>query len=206
MAFDRNVFINCPFDHEYRAILRPLLFTTIYLGFVPRIALERLDSGQPRIQKLVSLISSSKFAIHDLSRLRAKKKGEFFRLNMPLELGIDFGCRTYGTSRFRRKKILILETEPYRYQAAISDLSGSDIKVHRNEPEEVVLAVRNWLNDEANLHATGASKIWSDFNEFMADNYLKLTARGFSPKDIRNVSMKELMKSMKKWIAANGKN
>ena len=27
MAFDRNVFINCPFDDGYRPLLRPLLFT-----------------------------------------------------------------------------------------------------------------------------------------------------------------------------------
>ena len=60
MAFDRNVFINCPFDDEYLPLLRPLLFTTIYLGLNPRIALETLDSGQPRIDKIVRLITESR--------------------------------------------------------------------------------------------------------------------------------------------------
>ena len=51
MGFDRNVFVNCPFDEEYLPLLRPLVFTIIYLGLEPRIALERLDSGKARIEK-----------------------------------------------------------------------------------------------------------------------------------------------------------
>jgi len=73
MAFEQNVFINCPFDDSYLPLLRPILFTVIYLGFTPRIALERLDSGEPRINKIISLIEDSKYAIHDLSRIKAKK-------------------------------------------------------------------------------------------------------------------------------------
>ena len=29
-GYESNVFINCPFDKEYYALLRPLLFTIIY--------------------------------------------------------------------------------------------------------------------------------------------------------------------------------
>jgi hypothetical protein len=83
MAFDRNVFINCPFDDGYRPLLRPLLFTVYALGFQPRIALENRDSGRPRIDKIVQLICESRYAIHDLSRIQATTIGEFFRLNMP---------------------------------------------------------------------------------------------------------------------------
>jgi len=31
-SYEWNVFINCPFDKEYFPLLRPLLFTIIYLG------------------------------------------------------------------------------------------------------------------------------------------------------------------------------
>jgi len=86
-SFEHNVFINCPFDREYYSLLRPLLFTITYLGFNPRIALESSDSGEMRIEKICALIKSSKYSIHDLSRLKAAKKGEFYRLNMPFELG-----------------------------------------------------------------------------------------------------------------------
>lgn len=81
--FSKNVFVNCPFDKDYLSLLRPLLFTVVYLGFKPRIALESKNSGAPRIEKIVAQIRESMYAIHDLSRIQARKKGEFFRLNMP---------------------------------------------------------------------------------------------------------------------------
>lgn len=77
MAFRTNVFINCPFDDQYQPILRAVIFCTIDLGFTPRIALERLDSGETRVAKIVELIEASKYAIHDLSRLKANRAGEF---------------------------------------------------------------------------------------------------------------------------------
>jgi hypothetical protein len=114
MSFDRNVFINCPFDGEYMPMLRPLLFTVIFLGFDPLIASGELNSGQPRIQKIIALITKSKYAIHDLSRIQAKRKGEYFRLNMPFEIGLDIGCQTFKSGKWKRKKCLILEVEPCR--------------------------------------------------------------------------------------------
>jgi hypothetical protein len=83
MAFDRNVFVNCPFDEAYLPLLRPILFVTLYLGLTPRIALENLDSGRPRIEKIIALIEQSKYAVHDLSRMQAERAGEYYRLNMP---------------------------------------------------------------------------------------------------------------------------
>jgi len=91
--FEKNVFINCPFDDKYLELLHPLSFTLIYLDFNPRIALESFDSGHQRIDKICKLIEESKFSIHDLSRLQSQKKNEYFRLNMPFELGIDYGVR-----------------------------------------------------------------------------------------------------------------
>lgn len=32
MAFATNVFVNCPFEEEFYPLLRPLLFTIIFLG------------------------------------------------------------------------------------------------------------------------------------------------------------------------------
>ena len=138
----------------------PLLFTIVYLRFTPRIALERLDSGAPRIQKIISLIEESKFAIHDLSRIQAAAAGELYRFNMPLELGLDVGCKLFKGGKWARKKCLILEAEKYRYQAAVSDFSNSDIAVHGNQPITLLTEVRNWLNNEARLRAPGPSEVW----------------------------------------------
>ena len=79
--------MNCPFDKGYVSLLRPLLFTVISLGYQPRIASERSDSGENRIDKICQLIKESRYSIHDLSRLKAEEIGEFYRLNMPFELG-----------------------------------------------------------------------------------------------------------------------
>ena len=114
MSFDRCVFINCPFDEDYRTLLPPLLFTIKFLGLHPRIALDECDSGTPRIQKIIELIRHSRYAIHDLSRLQASATGEFYRLNMPLELGLDVGCRLFGRGQQRLKRCLILEEQRYR--------------------------------------------------------------------------------------------
>jgi len=87
--FNKNVFINCPFDSKYDFLLRPILFTIIYFGFTPQIASRTGDSGEQRITKIVSLILKSKYSIHDLSRIRSAKRLELYRLNMPFEFGID---------------------------------------------------------------------------------------------------------------------
>ena len=199
MAFEENVFINCPFDDDYLPLLRPLLFTIIHLGFKPRIALESLDSGRPRITKIISLIEESKYGIHDISRIKATRRGEYYRLNMPFELGIDVGCRLFKGGKWSEKCCLILETERFRYQAAISDLSNSDIAVHENEPERVVAEVRNWLNSQASLRSPGPSQIWGAFLDFMADNYDHLKTRGFSDRDIERLPVDELINCILDW-------
>jgi hypothetical protein len=173
------------------------------LGFEPRIALERADSAESRIDKIVELITESKFGIHDLSRLKSKKKGEYFRLNMPFELGIDYGCRLFKGPPWDDKKILILEAERYRFQAAISDLSGSDIGVHKNEPFVACAEVRNWLAQVLGNATPGPTAIWSRFTDFMADNYDKLSGRGYSDADIVAQPTGELIACMREWVAAH---
>jgi hypothetical protein len=202
-ASAQNVFINCPFDETYRSLLRPLVFTVIYAGLNPRLALERMDSGEPRIRKIERLIRESRFAIHDLSRIQAERKGEYFRLNMPFELGLDVGCRMFGQGEDGQKRCLILEKERYRYQAALSDLSSSDIRAHGDDPEELVAAVRDWLVCEAAVHLPSPSRIWDAFNEFMADDYDRLTAQGFTAREIPRLPVVELIDAMKSWVAGN---
>jgi len=201
MGFRQNVFVNCPFDEEYLPLLRPLLFTIIFLGLKPRIALEALDSGAPRIEKIIDLIRKSRYAIHDLSRLQAKQAGEYYRLNMPFELGVDVGCRLFGKGRWSQKRCLVLEVEHHRYQAAISDLSGSDIAVHNNDPQSIITQVRNWLNNEARLHAPGPASVLGAFMDFMADNYDELKKRGFSERDIKELPVGELTVCIERWMA-----
>ena len=199
-GFARNVFINCPFDDPYLPILRPVIFCVLHLGFRPRIALERLNSGEARIAKIIQLIRESRFAIHDLSRLQAERQGEYYRLNMPFELGLDVGCALFGARPWQSKKCLILETERYRYQAALSDLSNSDIAVHGNDPQRAMTEVRNWLAVEAGLpDAPGPAAVWDRFTDFTADHFTDLNARGYSKADISAQPISELLPAMEAW-------
>lgn len=198
----RNVFVNCPFDDHYLSLLRPLLFTIIYLDLNPRIALERMDSGEARLKKITDLIRESKYSIHDLSRCEASKVGELYRLNMPFELGVDYGSRLFGAPKYRQKSMLILESKPHRYKAAISDLSGADIEHHSEEPYRIFRVVRNWLKSICLQQAPAPARIEAAFTQFMAEDYDVLTSEGFSPEDIDAFPVGELMDRMREWVAA----
>lgn len=198
--FDRNVFINCPFDDEYLTLLQPLLFTLIYFDFNPRIALERVDSGEQRIDKICELIESAKYSIHDLSRLQAQKKKEFYRLNMPFELGIDYGCRRFADNRHAEKIFLVLAKDRYDYAKALSDLSGVDIRNHNGEPIKIVRAVRNWLTSFVAEKIAAPSVVWEQFNFFMEDFYEQRTGDGFSSDDIYAMPTGEFMGHIRIWL------
>lgn len=195
----KNVFINCPFDKEYLSLLRPMLFTILYLDYFPRIASERFNSAEIRIDKICELIVQSKYSIHDISRIESKKKKELARFNLPFELGIDYGCRKFVKTN-SNKVFLILEKDRYRFQKALSDLSGVDISNHNNDPEEVVLAVRNWFVNINELEAPSGSKIWENFNIFWADFYKSKKGEGYSKRDMETMPIPELIVSIKRWI------
>jgi hypothetical protein len=64
---------------------------------------------------------------------------------MAFEVGLDLGCRAFGERRARRKRCLILDAEPYRYQRVLSDIAGQDIRAHMNSPDQMITRVRDWL-------------------------------------------------------------
>ncbi|WP_242112026.1 hypothetical protein [Luteimonas aquatica] len=143
-GFNDNVFINCPFDAGYWPLFEVVVFTVYACGFVPRCALEESDSGDVRIDKIVRLIRESRLGIHDISRVELDGGHQLPRFNMPFELGLDLGFKKFHAEG-GRKRLLILDTEPYRYQKFLSDIAGQDIRAHGNAPEKVLREVREWL-------------------------------------------------------------
>jgi len=200
--FDRSVFINCPFDEDYEPILQAILFCVVYLGFAPRIARERADSAEVRVEKIVELIEASKFSIHDLSRSQAAAAGEFYRLNMPFEFGIDWACRRWRGGERADKRLLVLEEKPYRYQAALSDIAGCDIQYHKADFQVAVRKVRNWLVSEAAVAADPAARIVARYADFQGWYYEKQLAAGFSEDDIKDYPTNELLAAMVEWMEA----
>jgi len=184
-----------------------LLFTIIYLHFIPRIASERSDSGESRIDKITRLIGECRYSIHDLSRLRASVPGEFYRMNMPFELGIEYGSRLYGSARLRTKRCLVLERDQHEFQKAISDLAGIDIKRHNNEPADIVRAVRNWFVETVGLKGVhSATKIWYRFNDFASDFYDARVADGFSDDDLNMMPVPEYIGFIRSWVNEDRKS
>src|SRR3989304_4839701 len=62
------VFLDCPFDDDYRQLFQALLFTIHDCGFRARCALEVEDSGDTRIERLYRIIEQCEHGIHDISR------------------------------------------------------------------------------------------------------------------------------------------
>lgn len=146
--FHVSVFINCPFDAAYAPIFEALVFAVQHAGFRPACARQRLDSSEIRLQKIIELIRQSKYSIHDLSRTQLDAETELPRFNMPLELGIDLGCKAFSRAH-RRKSLLIFESQQYRFHKFVSDLGGQDIARHDDDARTAVLRVRDWLRTES---------------------------------------------------------
>ena len=167
--YDRNVFINCPFDEVYAPIFEAIVFATYDLGFVPRSARERLDSSEIRLHKIISLIRRSRLSIHDLSRTELDDATALPRFNMPLELGIDLGCKAFSRPH-AGKSFLVFDSEQYRFQKYLSDIGGQDIHRHGNDPKTAVQRVRDWLKAETpeSTFQSGAH-VFERYLEFQQD-------------------------------------
>jgi len=119
VAYEDNVFINCPIDSQYRPIFYALVCAFHDCGYVARCALEVDDSGLVRIQKIEPMIADCRFGIHDISRVEADPQTRLPRFNMPLELGLFLGAKRYGNKRQKAKSCKILDNERYRGSAAV---------------------------------------------------------------------------------------
>lgn len=169
-AYGRQVFLNCPFDAGYRPIYEAVIFAVLSCGFVARCAREREDSGEPRISKIVEIIRSSQFGVHDISRVELDIVNGLPRFNMPLELGLFLGAKSYSSEkRQKARRCLILDTDPYRYQKFISDIAGQDIRAHEGDPGKAVAATRNWLATVSKRKLPGAAELNRTYAEFRSE-------------------------------------
>ena len=169
-ARQTSVFINCPFDRAYRPMLRAMCFAVMACGYTPRCALDALDSGASRFEKILDLLCACDFAIHDISRVEPDEDSGLPRFNMSLELGADLGLRRRGGKAHAHRLSLVLDSAEHRYDQTLSDLSGSDISVHGGTPTGVIKAVRDWLSDNRPNRADtlpGARALISDHELFV---------------------------------------
>lgn len=200
--FDRSVFINCPFDDEFAPLLQAIAFCITDLGYFPRIAPENADNAANRLDRIIDLIRGSKFGVHDLSRCKSVAVGEYARLNMPFELGIDHACARFGGDEMANKAILILERTRYDYQKGLSDISGWDIEAHDGDHIKAVRAVRNWLVRQAGADPIGPAKIQGDYLSFQEWYWERELELGASDDDIRAYPTVHVVSAMRDWVDA----
>jgi len=170
MKYENSVFINCPFDDRFISdLLKPTLYYLIINGYYPRLSLEISDSGQVRLEKITGIIKNCKYSIHDLSLVKSTKSNEFARMNMPFELGIDYGLRNSDDKKYSDKLFLILEANKYDYQKALSDISGFDIKVHSYSTEKILDCLYSWGSETLKIKKQNPPlKTFYDFIDFNA--------------------------------------
>lgn len=200
-SFDRNVFINCPFDDDYRPVLEAIAFCVVDCGLSPRVSTERLDSGEARLAKIVELMTASRYSIHDLSRVQASAQGEYARLNMPFELGVDHGLAQAGNAGLASKRLLVVAEDRYKYQVALSDIAGWDIDSHNGEYDKAIRCVRTWLASHG-APTPSASTIIGHYIGFQEWDYERLLGDGWDETDIRERQTPELLDAMRNWVAA----
>ncbi len=206
--FEKNVFINCPYDKDYTRLLHPLLFTVLYLEFNPRIASELNDSGELRMTKICELIELSKYSIHDLSRNKSKKKKESYRLNMPFELGIDYGCRKFAAQQedkkyLEGKRFLVVGNDRRSLADAFSDFNGMDPQTHDDQPVNMMRIVNFWLSGFKGKIEAPTKKIWGKFNLFMQNFAEERMAEGFTDDDIYEMPTVFFIGYIKEWLEKN---
>lgn len=204
--FEQSVFVNCPFDEDYAPILQAIAFCVVYMGFHPRLAPENADNAAARLDRIIDLIRTSKYGIHDLTRCKASVAGDYARMNMPFELGLDHACRRYGGGSLATKQILVLEHTRYDYQKTLSDIAGWDIQQHSGNFEKAVRRVRSWLIAQAGGPRVGAALIQGKYLSFQEWYYERELTAGSSEEDIREYPTNELIQAMHDWMAAGQPN
>ena len=206
MSFETSVFINCPFDSSYiNDFLKPMIYVIIKNKLTPRLSLEVSDSGQVRLEKITEIIKSCKYGIHDLSIVKSKKANEFARMNMPFELGIDYGLRKSSKNHLRTKQFLILEATQYDYMRAISDINGFDIKVHGNNTEQLFDCLYAWFSETLKIDGQDPPlKLFYDFMDFNGslfdEKVIKFKSQNLAKNYVEKVSIAEYIREIQERI------
>ena len=168
VLYQKQVFINCPFDDTYKPLFQAVVFTVHACGFTARCALEEDNSADVRIQKIIRIIDACHYGIHDISKADLDAGTKLARFNMPLELGIFIGAHHFAPRKHynRNKKFIVMDTESFRYQRFISDINGQDIKAHEMKEENVIWHVRDFLATSSRAQLPGATYLTEQYNLF----------------------------------------
>jgi len=134
------VFLNIPYDEEFRGLYIAYIVGLYQLDLVPHLASE-IPGGARRLDRILALIQSCRYSIHDLSRVELSGGSSATpRFNMPLELGMTI---TWQALNPNLHTWFVFESQPHRLQRSASDLNGTDPNIHSGTPEGVLSELRS---------------------------------------------------------------
>ncbi len=133
------VFLNIPYDLQFEKLYFAYIVGLTTLAFVPRATLGL--TGAARLERIVRLIRSCRYSVHDLSRVQLDRTAPRTpRFNMPFELGLAVA---WAMSSSERHVWFACEAQPYRPLKSISDLNGTDFHIHGGTIEGVMRELCN---------------------------------------------------------------
>ena len=102
------VFLNIPYDDAVENLLLAYIAGLSAFGFAPRATLE-IPFSRRRLERIISLIESSEYSIHDMSRVQLDRNAPRTpRFNMPFELGLTVGIRNRKHSWIVCERVLVM--------------------------------------------------------------------------------------------------
>lgn len=201
-SYDSRVFINCPFDAKFKPIFDAMVFAVHDLGFLARHALID-DSTVVRVERIAAELATCKYSLHDVSRVELGTN-KLPRFNMPFEAGIAYSLHSLRPQN-REHHLGVLDAQPYRYQASLSDIAGLDPKIHGNDPIKAIACVRDFLRKKSgNQKMPGAAYVTNRYAAFSALLKTSAKAQNISLTELKDWSyVNDLQSMMVKWIRAN---
>lgn len=141
------VFLNIPYDSNFRSLYLAYIVGLTHLGLEPRATLG-IPGGSRRLDRILELIKSCRYSIHDLSRVELDRAAPRVpRFNMPFELGLAV---TWSQLNPTRHTWFVCEAENRRLLKSLSDLNGTDPNIHDGTVEGVMRELGNaFVRDRA---------------------------------------------------------
>ena len=129
-----SLFLNIPYDASFRDLYLAYIAGVSSFGLVPRATLE-IPGGERRLDRILSLIRTCAYSLHDLSRVELDHHSPRTpRFNMPFELGLAV---SWQKLKRPNHTWFVFEAMPRRAEKSLSDISGTDVYIHNGNARGV---------------------------------------------------------------------
>jgi hypothetical protein len=135
-----SLFLNIPYDPAFRNLYLAYIAGVSSFGLAPRATLE-IPGGERRLDRILSLMRSCAYSLHDLSRVELDRHPPRTpRFNMPFELGMAVSWQKLTRANHTW---FVFEAVRRRAEKSLSDISGTDVYIHNGNVRGVFTQLCN---------------------------------------------------------------